>query len=121
MFTCITDITYPQGALVFSGGGILALGDRYHDQGRQALAWRTMLRQQVRTAIDLSIITTAGTITLSGDSINLGTGNLSLNSGGFNITFWVDITLTGGAISLTGAIDRPLPVTTALPSMLRVC
>ena len=106
--TLNNDITFPH-EVRFQGGGTLALGK---DITITAERFSMNLNVTAESAgnNNLSIITTAGTIGLTGDSINLGTGNLSLNSGGLNITtgFRVDITLTGRAISLTGPINRPL-------------
>ena len=104
MFTLHADITY-EGSLSFSGRGILALGDNITIR---AESFRMVHNVTATSADDndLSITTTTGNITLTGgDSINLGTGDLNLNSAG-DIFLESDITLTGGAITLTGAIDQ---------------
>ena len=105
--TLNSDITF-SNVVRFLGGGTLALGKDI------TITARSFSMAQNVTAMSadgnsLSIITTAGTIALTGDSINLGARDLTLNSGGSNINtgFRVDITLTGRAISLTGPINRP--------------
>ena len=102
MFTLHADITY-EGSLSFSGRGILALRDNITIR---AESFRMVHNVTAESADgnNLSITTTTGNITLNG-SIDLGTGDLILNSAG-DIFLSNDITLTGGAITLTGAIEE---------------
>ena len=110
--TLNSNITFPQ-AVGFLGGGTLALGGPI-----TIMAESFSMVQNVTVASagnnNLFITTTAGNISLTGDSINLGTGNLNLNSRASNILLGADITLTGGAITLTGAINEAADDTSSL-------
>ena len=62
-------------------------------------------------------ITATGDITLN-SNINLDDGNLTLTATGNNIVLGGDITLTGGAVMLTGAIDGDNPLTVTAGGVL---
>ena len=92
------DIT-TTGAITLIGG---TGGINFDSRGAKTLSGGTVtLSGNARSNRDLTLTTTSGALTLNGD-INTGTSALSLSGRG-GITLGSALTLTGGAITLTGA------------------